>query len=237
VSGIWLGTLADGGNGLRLQLRLDLAKTPAGCSLDSLDQGAFGIPCTAAVTGSSLSADVSAVHGTLAGTVSDDGNTIKATWSQGEPLPLALTRQTSAIEMPPEEVAARKLDAPHRQALIDGIARQLQAHYIFPAVASKMITALRAHAAHGDYDAITDAVTFVHAVTKDLYDVSRDGHLRCVFGRKDPPPPPSGDLRAQEDLRAQRLARLRTINFGFGTIERLDGNVARVVIHAFSAAG
>jgi hypothetical protein len=43
-SGIWLATL-HAGKDLRLQLHLDLAATPAGGSIDSLDQGAEGIPC------------------------------------------------------------------------------------------------------------------------------------------------------------------------------------------------
>jgi hypothetical protein len=237
VSGIWLATLGDGPNGgARVQIRLDLSKTPAGCSIDDIDRDVFGIGCTAMVTGASLSVDVPTMDGTLAGTVSDDGNTIQATYTWkhgGEPHPLAFTRQASAIEMPADEIAARKLDAPHRQALLDGIARQLQAHYVLPAVGRKMIASLRAHAAHGDYDAITDGGTFVETVTKDLVDVSHDRHLRCIFGRKPPPAPPAGDLRAQQDLRAQTLAEHRKLNFGFGTIERLDGNVARVAIWGF----
>jgi hypothetical protein len=235
VSGTWLGTLCDGPKCQRVQIRLDLSKTPAGCSLDSLDWDVFGIASTAMVTGASLSVDVPAVQDTIAGTVSDDGKTIQATftWQLGKPLPLVLTRQASAIEMPADEAAARKLDAPHRQALLDGIARQLQAHYVLPAVGSKMIASLRAQAAHGDYDAITDGGTFVQTVTKDLVDVSHDHHLRCFFGRKPPPAPAAEDVRAQQDLRAQTLAQHRKDNFGFGTIERLDGNVARVVIEGF----
>jgi serine-type D-Ala-D-Ala carboxypeptidase/endopeptidase len=104
LSGIWLGTLPTGGKGLRLQLHLDLAQTPASCSLDSLDQHAMAIPCGNVVaSGASLSLDVPAVHGTLTGPVSADGNTVNATWTQGGPLrPLVLTRQAAAIEPPKE---------------------------------------------------------------------------------------------------------------------------------------
>jgi serine-type D-Ala-D-Ala carboxypeptidase/endopeptidase len=104
---------------LRIQLRLDLAKSPPSCSLDSLDQHAQGIPCAnLAVTGASLSFDVPSVRGALVGTVTDDGNTLNATWTQGgSPLPLVLTRQPSPIEppkavldpaMPPVDVANLK---------------------------------------------------------------------------------------------------------------------------------
>ncbi len=60
----------------------------------------MGIPCNATVTGASLSIDVPAVHGTLTGTVSADGNTVNATWSQGAPRPLVLTRQATALALP-----------------------------------------------------------------------------------------------------------------------------------------
>jgi CubicO group peptidase (beta-lactamase class C family) len=114
ASGIWLGTLKAGPQNLRLQLRLDLAQTPPKCAIDSLDQGARGIPCTATVTGSTVKLDVPAVHGTLEATLSADGNTLDGTWSQGVALPLVLTRQAVAIEpkppaidpaMPPVDVA------------------------------------------------------------------------------------------------------------------------------------
>ena len=115
LTGIWLGTLEAGGKGLRLQLHLDLAPTPATCALDSLDQGAMAIPCTNVVASATeLSFDVPVVHGRLKGTVSADANTVSATWTQGgAELPLVLTRQAAAIAaakpsldpaMPPVEI-------------------------------------------------------------------------------------------------------------------------------------
>jgi D-alanyl-D-alanine-carboxypeptidase/D-alanyl-D-alanine-endopeptidase len=100
LSGIWLGTLQTGGKGLRLQIHLDLAPTPATCSLDSLDQHAMAIPCSNVVaSATTLSLDVPAVHGVLKGTVSADGNTVTGTWTQsGADLPIVLTRQTTALE-------------------------------------------------------------------------------------------------------------------------------------------
>ena len=99
-SGIWLGTLQAGGKGLRIQLHLDVARTPASCSLDSLDQGAMGIVCDHVVASATeLAFEVPAVQGGLKGTLSADANTVDATWTQGGgSLPLVLTRQASAIE-------------------------------------------------------------------------------------------------------------------------------------------
>jgi hypothetical protein len=82
----------------------------------------------------------------------------------------------------PEERKARLVDGTRRRAVIDGIAKQLQAHYIFPDVANRMITAVRDHLAHGDYDKITQGDEFAQALTKDLRGVSHDRHLGVVFG-------------------------------------------------------
>jgi serine-type D-Ala-D-Ala carboxypeptidase/endopeptidase len=102
LTGIWLGTLEVGGKGLRLQVHLGLGSTPPTCALDSLDQGAMGIPCTNVVASATeLSFDVPAVHGSLKGTVSADSKTVIATWAQGGArLPLVLGRQTAAVAAP-----------------------------------------------------------------------------------------------------------------------------------------
>jgi hypothetical protein len=73
-----------------------------------------------------------------------------------------------------DEHKSRLIDDAKRRALIDGIAKELQAHYVTPDVADRMIAALRDHLAHGDYDKITSGDEFPATVTKDLRDVSRD---------------------------------------------------------------
>jgi len=124
----------------------------------------------------------------------------------------------------PERVAIQ-LDATRRAALIDGIADAIQRHYVFPDVGAKTIASLRDHASHGDYDSITDGRAFMDRVTKDLRDASHDAHMNCLFGR--PPPPPSAQGAGDH------LAQLRASHYGFGTIERLPGNVAHMAIDAF----
>jgi serine-type D-Ala-D-Ala carboxypeptidase/endopeptidase len=95
---IWLGTLDAGGAKLRIQLRLE---TGGQCALDSLDQQAFGIPCSnVQMNGNTLTLDVPAVNGKFAGQLSADGQTITGTWTQGSPLPLVLMRQKTAVEGP-----------------------------------------------------------------------------------------------------------------------------------------
>jgi len=107
INGVWLGTLHAGPQSLRIQVHLQVGVQGAQmCSLDSIDQKAFGIPCNnVQVKGDAVSLDVPAVMGKWSGTLSADGKTLTGTWTQGTPLPLVLVKQATAIEptaAPPE---------------------------------------------------------------------------------------------------------------------------------------
>ncbi|MGC2163287.1 MAG: serine hydrolase domain-containing protein, partial [Silvibacterium sp.] len=106
VNGVWLGTLYAGPQTLRIQLHLQASVAGAqNCALDSIDQKAFGIPCSnVVVNGDAVSFDVPAVNGKWSGTLSTDGKTLTGTWTQGTPLPLVMQRQATAIE-PPKDAA------------------------------------------------------------------------------------------------------------------------------------
>ena len=104
------GTLNTGAGELRLVLHLTKASDGGlAAILDSVDQGANGIPVkSATLKGSKLSLDIEAVHGTYEGTVAADGNSISGTWSQGKALPLDFKRPTVPIKA--EHKAAKPSD-------------------------------------------------------------------------------------------------------------------------------
>lgn len=56
-----------------------------------------------------------------------------------------------------KERALANVDAAKRRRLIDGIAREIEAHYVYPEVGERMIAAIREQATKGHYDAITFA--------------------------------------------------------------------------------
>ena len=126
----------------------------------------------------------------------------------------------------PDERAGGQLDAARRRRLIDGIARALRAQYVFPEVAERMIGALDDAAARGAFDSIDRGPAFVAAVSRVLHEVSHDSHLRFEFGRKP-------RIRSGEAPLAEQMKWARDKDFGLGTVERLQGNVARVEIFAF----
>ncbi len=111
INGVWLGTLYAGPQTLRIQVHLQAGVPGArSCALDSIDQKAFGIPCSnVQVKGNAVSFDVPAVRGGWSGTLSADGKTLTGTWTQGTPLPLVLEKQATAIEptvQPPQAAMA-----------------------------------------------------------------------------------------------------------------------------------
>jgi len=94
ISGDWQGALSAGGAQLHLVLHLTAASDGSlTATLDSVDQGANGIPVTSVtLKDAKLSLNIEAVHGTYEGMVNQDATEIDGTWSQGAPLPLNFTR-------------------------------------------------------------------------------------------------------------------------------------------------
>jgi fermentation-respiration switch protein FrsA (DUF1100 family) len=97
IVGDWQGALKAGGAELRLVLHI--TKGEGGelkATLDSVDQGANGIPVSAiTLKDSQLNLTVDAVRGTYEGKVNAAGTQIAGTWSQGQPLPLVFERAAS----------------------------------------------------------------------------------------------------------------------------------------------
>lgn len=100
IAGDWQGTLSAGG--MELRLVLHVTKSTDGslkATLDSVDQGANGIPVSSiTLRGSKLHLGVDAVHGTYDGTLAPDAKIISGTWSQGQDLPLEFKRATAPIK-------------------------------------------------------------------------------------------------------------------------------------------
>jgi hypothetical protein len=106
IAGDWQGTLKAGGTQLRLVLHVTAAKDGSlTATLDSVDQGANGIPISAiTLKDSKLSLTVDAVHGTYEGTLNKDATEIDGTWSQGMPLELNFKRSPAKAAAPPSEI-------------------------------------------------------------------------------------------------------------------------------------
>jgi CubicO group peptidase (beta-lactamase class C family) len=96
VEGYWLGTLQAGPQKLRIQMTIEKRDDTLACSIDSLDQMAFGLRCAnVGVDGANFSFDIPDVSGRWVGKLSDDAKSLSGTWTQGAALPLAFERQAA----------------------------------------------------------------------------------------------------------------------------------------------
>ncbi len=112
IVGDWQGALDVGGAQLRLVVHI--AKTDGGAlkaNMDSVDQGAYGIPvASVTVQDSAVILDVSAIGGSYRGRLSGDHQTLDGTWTQaGRSLPLVWKRRSPMDTTGPP---ARKLGGP-----------------------------------------------------------------------------------------------------------------------------
>lgn len=94
VIGDWQGSLKVGPAELHLLLHVSKANDGSlKAALDSLDQGAMGIPVsTISFKESKLTLAIESIHGSYEGKVNADASAIEGTWTQGQAIPLNLTR-------------------------------------------------------------------------------------------------------------------------------------------------
>ena len=106
VEGNWQGALSAGA--LTLRIGLHISKDATGnlaAKLDSIDQSVMGIPVkTATLTGTRLTLDIPAMHGTFEGTLNADGSEIAGTLTQIAATPLTFKRvdKVDALTRPQE---------------------------------------------------------------------------------------------------------------------------------------
>lgn len=117
VAGDWLGTLQAGAINLRLVLHIAAAGDGRlTATLDSIDQGAKGIPVSAiALKDTTLDLAVDAVKGSYSGRLSADGESIDGTWTQGGSLPLVFRRVKDAAALVPKRPQNPAPPFPYRQ--------------------------------------------------------------------------------------------------------------------------
>jgi uncharacterized protein len=100
IAGDWQGTLNAGA--VELRLVLHITKAADGSlkgTLDSIDQGANGIPITSiSLQDSKLKFTSDPIHGSYEGKVNQDATAINGTWSQGQPLNLDFKRATASAK-------------------------------------------------------------------------------------------------------------------------------------------
>jgi hypothetical protein len=94
IAGSWQGTLKVGRD---VRLIVEISKSENGgwnAMLYSIDQGEGMRADSVTLEGLTVKISLNMIHGAYEGTLSEDGGTMKGTWTQGKPLPLDLARAT-----------------------------------------------------------------------------------------------------------------------------------------------
>ncbi len=103
IDGDWIGTLDTGMGKLRLALHITNTDQGLTATMDSLDQGANGIPVTSiSRNGSTLKLEMKGIGGAYDGTIGADLSAFTGTWTQfGKSWPLEFNRVKHAAEIAP----------------------------------------------------------------------------------------------------------------------------------------
>jgi hypothetical protein len=141
------------------------------------------------------------------------------------------TRSQPVTEAPPAAPADVQpspgdLSDDERRRLVAEIAHELEAHYVFPDVGTRMAAAVRERAAGGGFDEVHAAADFARIVTDVLREISHDRH--ALLERT----PPPEQATAEEAEWSRTMAENRATS-GFRATERLPGNIAHLVMTSF----
>jgi len=142
-------------------------------------------------------------------------------------IPLAATAQQGP---PPPDMT---IDAATRSAVIDGLIKELNESYVFPAVAKKMESDLRLRQSNNDYDSVTSARAFAEKLTADLQSVSKDKHLRVRYSYEAIPVRKERGEPTEAEKAEGRWFNQR-VNFGFEKVERMNGNIGYIDLRGFN---
>ena len=129
------------------------------------------------------------------------------------------------------------LDAKMKAEVVKGVGDLMVKLYIFPDKAKEMEALLTKKLQGGEYDKFDDVQAFARVLTEDLQSVSKDRHIRCVYGpeivkRIRARESQSADKREKE--RQRSLSEGRARNFGFQEVKLLDGNIGYLDLRGFS---
>jgi retinol-binding protein 3 len=128
----------------------------------------------------------------------------------------ALTAVVLGQSAPPATV-----EKTERDRVIEALATKLRAGYVLPEAVGRITQALRSAASAGEYDGKAPE-EFADALGRTLRDSGHDKHFAVFYA------PVSPDTAPPPVERRERL------NFGFGKLERLRGNVGYLELVNFS---
>jgi len=122
-----------------------------------------------------------------------------------------------------------------QQTIVDSIGSKLNVNYVFPQIATKMVSSIESKLGNGDYKAILDPQEFATTLTADLQAISKDKHLRVIFA-------PERIAEQQQTVTAEdsiaflnrQVNSMKRNNFGFKEVKIMAGNIGYLDLRSFS---
>jgi hypothetical protein len=142
-------------------------------------------------------------------------------------LPLSISAQMDGQD--------RIIDSKIQSEIIDSVTQALNEIYVFPDVAKKMEKHLRKQYKSKEYKDLTSLAEFARKLTKDLREISKDGHLWVGFASDEMLARFESDTATDEEKKRE-LEEKRRNNFCFRDIKLLDGNIGYLDLRCFSEA-
>jgi len=143
---------------------------------------------------------------------------------------------SSAAAQPSPNQPDMPVDASMIANTIASLAKGLRSAYVFPAVGEKVATMLEQRQTRGEYGSVSSAKAFSELVTRQMFEVTRDKHLRMLYSAQVVPQFPVITPKTMPPPSPIMLAQLRANNYEFEKVERLAGNVGYLKLNAFVEA-
>lgn len=140
--------------------------------------------------------------------------------------------QTPPGGLPPPD---GPIDANIRKEVVETLAKEMEAAYVFADKGKQVAADLRARLAKGEYDKFDRAQAFARTLTEQIQAPTSDKHLRVRYNDREIDVPPARREPSQQE-REEQMAFLRSVNFGVEKIERLPGNIGYLDLRSFSNA-
>ncbi|MEL6655651.1 MAG: S41 family peptidase [Bacteroidota bacterium] len=124
------------------------------------------------------------------------------------------------------------LSSEYKQQAIEMLNQHMNERYVFPEVAKTTEEHLLIQLEAGHFDQFTTDETFAEALTESVQSINKDKHMRIMANRRYEAAPNTPEHRIEEQL--ARMERSRRGNYGFSSVQLLEGNVGYLDLRGFA---
>lgn len=114
--------------------------------------------------------------------------------------------------------------------VINSLLEHLRKDYVFQDVANEIESYIEKRFVEGEYNSYVTGDSFSAVLTKDLYAISKDKHLRVVYSNREYS---VDNEKSMREIQEETNRKAKVSNYGFYKVERLDGNVGYIDLRNF----